>query len=84
MSDRYPFTGPCAFCGHPDSRHRITDAIDERVVAGEASGDVVGDYGLSWVEYVSISLDVRRRMADVTAGSSSRPSPAATTPDTPR
>lgn len=35
----------CAFCGHSDSRHRIVDAIKERVAAGESSEEVLEDYG---------------------------------------
>lgn len=36
----------CAFCGHPDSRHRIIDASLERIEAGEPKEEVLADYGL--------------------------------------
>ena len=39
--------GPCAFCGDDDARHRVLDAIQERVKAGEPAADVADDYGLS-------------------------------------
>ena len=37
-------TGPCGFCGHPDQRHRVADAITERVLAGEDAETVGWDY----------------------------------------
>ena len=30
-----PFSGPCAFCFHPDQRHRLADSIIENVRAGD-------------------------------------------------
>ncbi len=39
-------SGPCAFCGHPDARHRVADAVVERVKAGEPIDEVAHDYGL--------------------------------------
>lgn len=48
----------CAFCGHPDSRHRIIEAIQERMTAGEPQKDVLHDYGLSAAQYVGISREV--------------------------
>ncbi len=35
----------CAFCGHPDSRHRIVDAMKERIAADEKLEEVLEDYG---------------------------------------
>lgn len=37
----------CAFCGFPDSRHRVVDAIRERQAAGEPLEEVLHDYGWS-------------------------------------
>lgn len=31
----YPYAGPCAFCGRPDKRHRMWDAIRESHRAGD-------------------------------------------------
>ena len=31
----YPYAGPCAFCGRPDKRHRLFDAIRENHRAGD-------------------------------------------------
>ena len=45
--DRYfPPRGPCAFCGHPDKRHRIIDVIAGRHKAGESLADLADDYDL--------------------------------------
>lgn len=42
-----PDSGPCAFCGHPyGAKHRVVDAILERVRAGEPVDSVAGDFGL--------------------------------------
>ena len=35
----------CALCGHPDSRHRVVDAIRERAATGEPLAEVLADYG---------------------------------------
>jgi len=35
----FPFRGGCAFCGHPDARHRIFDAIIERADNNEILAD---------------------------------------------
>ena len=48
----------CAFCGHPDSRHRIVDAIAERVAAGEPQDQVLHDYGWTAVKFVMVSREV--------------------------
>lgn len=39
-----PYSGPCAFCGGIEARHRVLDAITERVRAGEPTADVADDY----------------------------------------
>ena len=39
-----PYSGPCGFCGGPEARHRVLDAIAERVHAGEPVADVAADY----------------------------------------
>ena len=41
-----PFVGECAFCGGPDKRHRVYDAIVEIVRAGDSPERVADDYGL--------------------------------------
>ena len=43
----FPFRGPCGLCGGPDARHRVWDAMLERVAAGDDSADVAADYGVS-------------------------------------
>ena len=40
------YHGPCAFCGDEDARHRVADAIVERVSAGDSAPSVADDYGL--------------------------------------
>lgn len=42
-----PFRGPCLFCGHPDARHRLFDAIVGRHQAGESVELLAWDYGLA-------------------------------------
>lgn len=42
-----PYRGPCAFCGGPDARHRIFDAIVDRFNAGEAIEEIADDLGLA-------------------------------------
>jgi hypothetical protein len=39
-----PPRGECAFCGHPDARHRLADAIIENVRAGDAEAFVADIY----------------------------------------
>lgn len=41
-----PYRGPCELCGHPDARHRVADAIADRIAAGEPVDEVLADYGL--------------------------------------
>lgn len=42
----WPKLGPCLMCGVPgvDQRHRIIDAIAERVATGDDERDVADDY----------------------------------------
>jgi hypothetical protein len=45
--DEYlPFAGACAFCDSTDKRHRVIDAIRERVRAGDPVNQVAADYEL--------------------------------------
>lgn len=40
-----PFNGECALCGAgSDQRHRLADAIVERVAAGDLAREVWGEY----------------------------------------
>ena len=41
-----PFIGECAFCGGPDKRHRVYDAIVDLVRGGDSPERVADDYGL--------------------------------------
>lgn len=42
----------CAFCGGPDSRHRVVDAQMERFIAGESMESVAADWDVTPVEMV--------------------------------
>lgn len=39
------YAGECAFCGAPDKRHRLADAIEQRARAGESWDSIIDDYG---------------------------------------
>ena len=51
-------SGPCLFCGHPDQRHRIVDAIQERTNAGEPMHEVLHDYGWSIGKWKQVAQEV--------------------------
>jgi exoribonuclease R len=51
-------SGPCLFCGHPDQRHRIVDAIKERTDAGEPMDEVLHDYGWSIGKWKQVIQEV--------------------------
>ena len=59
-----PFRGPCGLCGGPDARHRLYDAVAERVAAGEDEDQVARDYdeGAQWV--LAIVADAKRAAAE--------------------
>lgn len=42
-------SGPCAFCGNTvrGAAHRVIDAIEERINAGEPADEVLSDYGVT-------------------------------------
>lgn len=42
-----PPAGPCAFCGLPDKRHRLLEAVAENVRAGDSIEAVAEDYVVS-------------------------------------
>lgn len=42
-----PPAGPCAFCGLPDRRHRLLEAVGERVRVGEDPAAVAEDHDLT-------------------------------------
>jgi len=48
----------CAFCGHPDARHRTIDAIEERIASGERALDVFNDYGWAPSKFLRVAEEV--------------------------
>ena len=59
----YGRLGPCGICGvHPDQRHRIRDAIFERVAAGEDIEDVCRDYDWTPDQAMALHLDIDRTL----------------------
>jgi hypothetical protein len=42
-----PPRGPCGFCGGPDARHRLFDAIREQANAGDSRQMIIDNYELS-------------------------------------
>lgn len=47
IEQAFPERGPCAFCGDPDARHRIFDAITDYIDAGEPTYTLAQSYGVS-------------------------------------
>lgn len=49
LDEHFPRRGPCLLCGVPgeDQRHRVVDAVAERVRAGDGEEEVAEDYGIS-------------------------------------
>jgi len=60
----FPNSGPCAFCGGPEARHRVLDAIVERYRTGEPASDIAGDYE----KPLAIVEDVCAHWSDETQG----------------
>lgn len=48
----------CQLCGHPDSRHRMLDAMWGRMRAGEPIEEVLLDYQLTLREFVALTVEV--------------------------
>ncbi len=47
IDEEMPPRGPCGICGDDDARHRVIDAVTERVRAGDSVEMVAADLGLS-------------------------------------
>ncbi len=61
-----PRLGPCGICGwHPDQRHRVRDAIFERLVAGEDIGQVCEDYEYTPDEVMALHLDIDANLVEM-------------------
>jgi hypothetical protein len=56
----WPYRGPCAFCGSPDSRHRLFDTLR---AAPEADTEVAREYRVP-VGLVRIVREPTRRPAN--------------------
>lgn len=64
-----PRLGPCGICGwHPDQRHRIRDAIFERLMAGEDLDDVCMDYAYTPDQIMALHLDIDRNLVEMIKG----------------
>ena len=56
----------CGLCGYVDARHRVADAIVERLEAGDDPAELAADYNLVWdahvwaVAFWSVAADRRR------------------------
>lgn len=55
---------PCGMCGHPDQRHRVAEAIAERVAAGEDAQAVWRDYKEGSGQVHALELTVAVLAAD--------------------
>jgi len=50
----------CAFCGHPDARHRVVDTILSRVKAGEDFAVVLDDHGWNLQRYKQVVREIAK------------------------
>lgn len=48
----------CAFCGHPDHRHRIVDAVRDAIAAGDPRDGVLAAHGLTEDAWTSLIGEV--------------------------
>ena len=55
LDSHYSFCGPCAFCGHPDKRHRLWDAL---IDSPETEDMLVREYGVT-LEHVKAVRRIR-------------------------
>jgi Holliday junction resolvase RusA-like endonuclease len=57
LDAHFPRRGPCLICGVPgeDARHRVVDAIADRVLAGDDEQSVADDHGVT-VEAVHVAV----------------------------
>lgn len=56
----------CAFCGHPDSMHRVVDAITGRIIAGEDRDEALADYGWDLSDFLEWSRWLARSVMGLT------------------
>jgi hypothetical protein len=54
----FPPLGPCGICSTPglDQRHRVVDAIAERLAAEEDPEDTAGEYGVGTEAVEAVAL----------------------------
>ncbi|MGL4297537.1 MAG: hypothetical protein ACRCW4_00495 [Candidatus Neomicrothrix subdominans] len=61
-----PRLGPCELCGtHPDQRHRIRDAIIERLLADEPATDVCADYDWTPAQFLALVEDIDANLIEM-------------------
>lgn len=61
--------GPCGLCGwHPDQRHRIRDAIFDRLVAGDGIEDICRDYEWTVDQVRALYYDVDVNLVEMIRG----------------
>lgn len=54
----------CAFCDHPDARHRVIDAILGQVQAGEDIAVVLDDYEMDMFKFQRVRREVEQALKD--------------------
>ena len=61
-----PRQGPCGICGwHPDQRHRVLDAIIDRLLAGEDIESIEFDYGWNADQIRALYYDVDANLVEM-------------------
>ena len=53
----YPYAGECAFCGHPDKRHRLADSMIENVRAGDPPSVVARAYSGGGIDFTEETVN---------------------------
>jgi hypothetical protein len=59
LDRRWPKAGPCWICGGPDKRHRLWDAIVDRLDAGESERSVGNDLSVSRLDMAELRYAYR-------------------------
>jgi hypothetical protein len=60
LGEFFPHRGPCGFCGFPEARHRVIDAIAGMLEAGEDPDVVAEEHGASLEAVLMVRVWMQR------------------------